>query len=341
MKAKIGILGATGFTGYELILLLLRHPYAEITWLSSESQSGQKYSQLYPRLAGQLSSDLENLQTWENVKASSPDIVFSCLPHSASAKFLAPFIQNGIKVIDLSADFRIQNLATYEKAYGTHASPELLAKSQYGLCEVYGEAISKTKIVANPGCYPTSILLPLIPLLREGIVSAKNLILDSKSGVSGAGKKATEGTHYIYCNESFSAYKVGDQHRHLPEIEEQLSLAAGESVKALFTPHLVPMERGIFSTIYADLKPGHTQATTQQCLQEFYQNSLFVKIRNDNPRTADVRHTNFCHIQAYQPQGTQKLILLSVIDNMVKGASGQAVQNMNLLLGFAPELGLF
>ncbi len=339
---EVGILGATGFTGGELVGLLLRHSSVKIVWLSSESQPGLDYGKVYPKYLGLLPVDAEKMRSFEDVKNTVPDIVFSCLPHGASAECIAPFLANGKTcIIDLSADFRLQDAALFEKIYGhAHALPKQLAKSFYGLAEIHGEKLSGARLIANPGCYPTSALLPLYPLLREGLISPDGIIIDAKSGVSGAGKKATETTHYVNANESVMAYSIGDQHRHRYEIEEQLSLAAGKKVELLFTPHLMPMERGILSTIYCDLNHGADEAAVVACLKKQYGDSDFVRIREDLPRTGDVKNTNLCHIKAYQVKGSKKLILVSVIDNMVKGASGQALQNMNLVFGFSARMGL-
>lgn len=342
MAYTVGILGATGFTGQELMVLLLRHPQAELAWLSSESQPGTPYAKVYPQFQGRLPAGAAVLRSLEEVKDSRPDVVFSCLPHGASAACAAPFLANGhTLVIDLSADFRLQDLEAYRSAYGhAHPMPDILKSARYGLAEVHADAIRKTKLIANPGCYPTSALLPLFPLVKAGVISPDGIIIDAKSGVSGAGKKPTETTHYIYANESVAAYGVGDKHRHRVEIMEQLSLAAGRRVELLFTAHLIPMERGILSTIYCDLLPGKDGAAAEACLKEAYAGSEFVKLREDFPRTADVKHSNLCHFKVYQPAGGRKLIIVSVIDNMVKGASGQALQNMNLALGLPAALGL-
>lgn len=342
MMKEAGILGATGFTGGELVGLLLRHPQVRIAWLSSESQPGTAYGKVYPQYLGFLPADAEKMRSFDDVKDTRPDVVFSCLPHGASAACAAPFLANGkTVVIDLSADFRLKDLDAFAQAYGhAHPMPELLPGSSYGLSEIHASEIKGARLIANPGCYPTSALLPLYPLLRGKLISADGIIIDSKSGVSGAGKKATETTHYVNANESVAAYAIGDKHRHRWEIEEQLSLAAGRKVGVLFTPHLMPMERGILSTIYADLAPGVDEAAVVACLRKQYADSDFVRIREDLPRTGDVKHTNLCHIKAYQPAGSRKLILVSVLDNMVKGASGQALQNMNLAFGFPARMGL-
>ncbi len=342
MKLEIGVLGATGFTGGELVGLLLRHPNVNLVWLSSETQPGTDYGKVYPQYLGFLLAEAQKLKSFDEVKGTHPDVVFSCLPHGASAVCMAPFLANGKTcVIDLSADFRLKDPKAFAVAYGhEHPLPERLADSVYGLCEIHGSIIRGARLIANPGCYPTSVLLPLFPLLRDGLIASEGIIIDSKSGVSGAGKKATETTHYVNANESVSAYALGDTHRHRFEIEEQLTLAAGKNVQVLFTPHLMPMERGILSTIYCDLSEGIHQAEVVACLQKQFLDSDFVRIREDLPRTGDVKHTNLCHIKAYQPLGSRKLILVSVIDNMVKGASGQALQNMNLAFGLSARLGL-
>ncbi|MDB5102331.1 MAG: N-acetyl-gamma-glutamyl-phosphate reductase [Fibrobacteres bacterium] len=341
-QIQVGILGATGFTGCELVGLLLRHPRAEIAWLSSESQPGTAYGKVYPQYLGRLPPQVEKMRSFEDVKATVPDVVFSCLPHGASAECAAPFLMNGKTiVIDLSADFRLKDPKAYAEAYAhTHPMPERLKESRYGLCEVHGGEIKGARLIANPGCYPTSAILPLYPLIRDGVVSPDGIIIDAKSGVSGAGKKPTETTHYVMANESVTAYGVGDKHRHRWEIIEQLSLAAGRKLDLLFTAHLIPMERGILSTIYCDLADGKTAALAEACLRKQYEGSDFVRIREDFPRTGDVKHSNFCHMKVYQPAGGRKLIIVSVIDNMVKGASGQALQNMNIALGLPETLGL-
>jgi N-acetyl-gamma-glutamyl-phosphate reductase len=339
---EVGILGATGFTGGELVGLLLRHPQATLAWLSSESQPGTDYAKVYPQFTGRLPAGAAVLKSLDEVKSTRPDVVFSCLPHGASASSVAPFLQNGkTLVVDLSADFRLKDPEDYRAAYGhAHPMPEKLAGAVFGLSEINAAALKGSRLIANPGCYPTSALLPLIPLIKDGIVSPEGIIIDAKSGVSGAGRKATETTHYVYANESVNAYGVGDKHRHRWEIQEQLSLAAGRKVEVLFTPHLMPMERGILSTIYCDLAGSRGQADAEASLRKAYAGADFVQVREEFPATRDVRHSNGCHIKVYQPAGARKLIIVSVLDNMVKGASGQALQNMNLALGLPAALGL-
>ena len=277
MKPSVGVLGATGFTGAELMHLLLRHPQVEIAWLSSESQAGVPYGKVYPAFIGRLPEKVAKLIPMEEAWKTSPDVVFSCLPHATSAEAVEPFLKNGkTKVVDLSADFRLNDAAVYAATYGnTHPHPERLGEAVFGLSEIHREKIATAKLIANPGCYSSSILFPLMPLIKAGMIRRDGIIADSKSGVSGAGKKATEGTHFVYCNENFSAYKVGDQHRHLPEIREQLALVAGAPVLPLFTPHLVPMERGILSTIYVELASGKTVEDIEACWNKAYAGSPF------------------------------------------------------------------
>jgi N-acetyl-gamma-glutamyl-phosphate reductase len=342
MKLSVGILGATGLTGVELLRLLVRHSGVEIAWISSESQTGVPYAKVYPSLANRLPEAVSTLISMQAAQQTAPDAVFSCLPHAASAGAIEPFLKNGkTRVIDLSADYRLGDRAVYEKTYAhPHPHPERLAGAVYGLSEIHRQRITGATLVANPGCYPTSILLPLIPLLREGIVLPQNLIADSKSGVSGAGRKATDGTHFVFVNENFSAYKVAGEHRHLPEIAEQLSGASGGAVAPLFTPHLVPMERGILSTIYADLAPGKTAADVEAAWNKAYANMPFARPVKDLPQTADVTRSNECRFAVRQVPGSSKVILFSVLDNMVKGASGQALQNFNIMFGLEETLGL-
>ena len=346
MKLSVGILGATGLTGVELLRLLLRHPGVEIAWISSESQAGTPYAKVYPGVGVRLPAAAATLIPMQEAWRTKPDAVFSCLPHAASAESIEPFLANGkTKVIDLSADYRLADLAAYETTYAhAHPFPARRAEAVYGLTEIYRAAVAKARLVANPGCYPTSILLPLIPLLKAGLVSSSGIIADSKSGVSGAGRKASEGTHFFFVNENFSAYKVAGTHRHLPEIAEQLSLAADAAIAPIFTPHLVPMERGILSTIYVDLAPGvsadQAETAAYAAWEKAYAGSPFVRPVRELPSTADVTRTNECRFAARAIAGTGKLLIVSVLDNMVKGASGQALQNFNVMFGLEETAGL-
>lgn len=266
------------------------------------------------------------------------DVIFSCLPHGAGMGFISEIIDS-VKVIDLSADFRIKDEQTYASWYTEHACAELLAAAVYGLSEVYRSEIAGASLVANPGCYPTSILLPLVPLLREGLADHSGIIADSKSGVSGAGRGLSLSTHICESGESFSAYKVGRSHRHIPEIEQELTIAAAAPVTIEFTPHLLPISRGMLSTIY--FHTTHDEKILRDCLSTFYQDCPFVHVLQEGfPSTKDVRATNRCIIGLARNQATSRAVIVSVIDNLTKGASGQAVQNMNLMFGLPETDGL-
>ncbi len=338
-KLKIGLLGATGYTGVELLRLLQRHPLLELDFVTSERLSGKTLVEAFPELVGLPLGQVKFIGLEESLSRKVAG-VFSCLPHQTAAEQLLPFIEKGeAVVVDLSADFRMTDPAIYEQYYHTHPKPELLARSVFGLCELARDRVKGAKLIGNPGCYPTSILLPLIPLLKTGLVQPTGLIADSKSGVSGAGKQATETTHFINVHENFSAYKVADEHRHLSEIGEQLSFAAGVQAQILFVPHLLPIARGILSTIYADLTPGTDEAAIRACLNGQYAGEPFVTLLEKGfPKTEWVRETNRCIFGLKVSAG--KLIVVSVIDNLTKGASGQALQNMNIALGLEETLGL-
>ncbi len=337
-KIRIGILGATSYTARELIILLLRHSLIELEWLTSESETGQLLDNVYPLFKGTTAGKL-TLKFFKEVEKTSPDIVFSCLPHGVSASFTQPFLENAkTRVIDLSADFRISNLSVYEHYYKTtHPCPHFLEKAEFGLSEWSPQKIAKSKCIGNPGCYPTSILLPLLPLIEGKKISLKNIIMDAKSGVSGAGKSLSKATHYSESNESFTAYSIADQHRHISEIREQLMYVANANVDFLFTAHLIPMDRGILTTIYVDLEKNVSQQDILDTYKLKYKNSSFVFIIDKSPSTKDVKNTNNCLIYPLVvPSQPQKMVIVSVIDNLIKGASGQAVQNMNLMMGL-PE----
>ncbi|HOS96157.1 MAG TPA: N-acetyl-gamma-glutamyl-phosphate reductase [Deltaproteobacteria bacterium] len=335
MTISIGILGATGYTGAELIRLLHRHPGARITYCSSRQYNGKKISDVLEFLKGSADMVLEEFDA--AAIRDRCEAVFSCLPHGASMDFIAR-IAHPVKVIDLSADFRIRDLAVYRKWYQEHTCPDLLNDAVYGLCEVYRDDIRAARLVANPGCYPTSVLLPLVPLLREGIVEGRDIIVDSKSGVSGAGRGLSLKTHICEVGESFSAYKVGRSHRHVPEIEQELSLAAGHDVAIEFTAHLIPISRGMLSTIY--VTSASDEDSLKDCLQRFYRGSPFVRVIDGLPGVKDVRGTNRCVMTVKKNPGSSRATIVSVIDNLTKGASGQAVQCMNLMFGLDEATGL-
>lgn len=328
----IAILGATGYTALELIRILLRHPGAEILALTSREEN-RPVEQVHPSLTGQLDLKLENMSVQEISKKA--ECVFSCLPHTASAKIIPQLIENGSRVVDFSADYRLDSAEEFKKWYETdHPDPDRLGKVPYGLPELFRQQIVNSMLIANPGCYPTSAILPLAPLLKKNVIEAEGIIIDSKSGVSGAGRKPKLNTHYPECNESISAYGVGT-HRHTPEIDQILFRSSGLPVEVVFTPHLSPMERGILSTIYcAPQVPGITVEEVENILREHYSGEPFVHIVQELPHTRDVARTNNVHIAVRKVRG--RIILVSAIDNLIKGASGAAVQNFNLMFGY-PE----
>ncbi len=330
---QIAIAGATGYTGLELTRILSAHPHVTISALTSESYAGREYSSVYP---GYLKRDLPRLEPLvPNAITSKADIIFTALPHKTAMRVIPALLKRGKRVIDLSADFRFKSQKTYEQWYQEHSAPALLARAVYGLPELHRSAIKKAKLVANPGCYPTSIILPLIPLLHQGLITTSSIIADSKSGVSGAGRGAKTASLFCEVNEGFRAYGVFE-HRHQPEIEEQLSGLSGSSIKIAFTPQLLPISRGMLSTVYVRLKKSTKPQEIQALLEKFYKKEPFVRIlpQGSLPNTAAVRGTNFCDI-GFRLQEKQ-LVLISCIDNLVKGASGQAVQNMNIMMG-CPE----
>lgn len=336
MAVRVGILGATGYTGVELLRLLRNHPAAEVTYCSSRQHNGQKICEVFEFLQGIAEMPLEEFDVSAITRRC--DVIFSCLPHKASMGFISQ-LPASVKVVDLSADFRLRDAATYAGWYQEHSAPELLSTAVYGLCEVYREQIKTARLIANPGCYPTSVLLPLIPLLKAGLVAAGGIIVDSKSGVSGAGRGLSLASHICESGENFSAYKVGRNHRHIPEIEQELSLAAGTGLNIDFTPHLLPTSRGMLSTIY--LNTAQPEAELKSCLNDFYQASPFVTVRPSGfPGIKDVRATNRCVIGLTVNAVTGRAVVVSVIDNLTKGAAGQALQNMNLMFGLPETHGL-
>ncbi|MDR2438934.1 MAG: N-acetyl-gamma-glutamyl-phosphate reductase [Planctomycetaceae bacterium] len=329
MATTITILGATGYTALELIKILLRHPNTEITALTSREDT-RSVELVHPSLSGRLNLSLENLSPKEI--AAQSECVFSCLPHIASAKIVPELLSYGTRVIDLSADYRLSAADIFETWYAEkHPDPDRLGKVPYGLPELFRDQIVKTNLVANPGCYPTSAILPLVPLIKTGMIEPEDIIIDSKSGISGAGRKPKLTTLYPECNENISAYNIGT-HRHTPEIEQIITAASGKKTTVLFTPHLTPMDRGILSTIYS--KPIQPVTTNEllEILRDFYRDEPFVKIVEHLPSTKDVSGTNFVHITV-RVVGN-KVITVSAIDNLIKGASGAAVQNFNLMFNY-------
>ncbi len=337
---KVAIVGASGYTGLELIRILHCHPEVAVTCLTSEQSAGKSISDIFPTLRGRCDLLLENL---EPVRiAEQADLVFTALPHKAAMEVVPTFLKLGKKVIDLSADYRLSDPAVYGEWYEPHMNPAYLKKAVYGLPEIRRTKIKAAKLVANPGCYPTSIILGLAPLLKKGLIRPQSIIADSASGVTGAGRSAKVDSLYCEVNEGYKAYGVGGVHRHTPEIEQELSLLAGVPLKVTFTPHLVPMDRGIFSTIYAAPLNELTTAKLINLYEEFYEGEPFVRVLPHGrlPSTSFVRGSNFCDIAPMIDTRTGRIIVVSAIDNLVKGASGQAVQNMNLICGFPETTGL-
>ena len=337
---KVGIIGASGYTGLELIRLLLGHREVALTCLTSEQSSGKRISEVFQTLKGRCDLLLENMIP--EMIAEKAEIIFTALPHKAAMVVVPTFLKLGKRVIDLSADYRLTDHKVYGAWYDEHINPELLEKSVYGLPEIRREIIRGASLVANPGCYPTSIILGLAPLLKKKLIKLDSIIADSASGVSGAGRSAKVDSLYCEVNDGFKAYAVGGTHRHTPEIEQELSLLAGEEVKTTFTPHLAPMDRGILSTIYATpVNPVTTEQLTS-LYNEYYRGELFIRVlpQGSLPSTSFVRGSNFCDISPLVDVRTGRIIVVSAIDNLVKGASGQAVQNMNLMCGFPETMGL-
>jgi N-acetyl-gamma-glutamyl-phosphate reductase len=337
---NVAIVGASGYTGLELIRILHCHPEVAVTCLTSEQSAGKKISDVFPTLRGCCDIVLETL---EPVRvAEKADLIFTALPHKAAMEVVPTFLKLGKKVIDLSADYRLSDPAVYGQWYEPHLNPANLKISVYGLPEIRRSGIKGAKLVANPGCYPTSIILALAPLLKKGLIDLSSIIANSASGVTGAGRAAKVDSLYCEVNEGFKAYGAGGVHRHIPEIEQELSLLASKPVEITFTPHLVPMDRGILSTVYASPNKTITNETIAQLYQSFYAGEPFVRVLTNGalPSTAFVRGSNFCDIAPLVDARTGRIIVISAIDNLVKGASGQAIQNMNLLCDFPETMGL-
>jgi N-acetyl-gamma-glutamyl-phosphate reductase len=333
---RVAILGATGYTALELMKLLLRHPEVEITTLTSRQEGNPHVASVHPALNGRLDLRLEDLGSI--AVASRADCVFSCLPHGVTATLMPNLLAAGVKVVDFSADYRLNDAATFEQWYGDkHPDPDRLGKVVYGLPELFREEITRAQLVANPGCYPTSAILPLAPLVKAGLIEPTDIIVDSKSGVSGAGRVPKLIWHFPECNESVSAYNVG-RHRHTPEIEQIIGRATGKTVNLIFTPHLIPMDRGILSTTYSKPIGSVTETQLFQTLREAYADEPFVRVVDHLPGTKDTTDTNFCDITVRLVRG--RVLTISCLDNLIKGASGAAVQNFNLLYGFAETTAL-
>jgi N-acetyl-gamma-glutamyl-phosphate reductase len=336
---RVAVLGASGYAGLELLRILLRHPGFEIAAVTSEQRAGQAVGEVFPALRGQLDLVFEAVDPAS--LASKVDLAFAALPHAASAPSVATLRRAGVAVADLSADFRLRDPAVYREWYGDHPAPELLAEAVYGLPELHREKLRGAGLAACPGCYPTGALLPLAPFLREGLIEPTGIAIDSKSGVSGAGRKLEQGYLFAELDENVYAYKVA-QHRHAPEIEQEASALAGEPVRVTFVPHLVPTIRGIATSVYARPRRPLSAAEAHEVLVRAYRDERFVRVLppGETPRLASVRGSNFCDVAVVADARNGTLVLLSALDNLVKGASGQAVQCANLMRGLPEETGL-
>ena len=333
---KVAVLGATGYTALEALKILLRHPQAEIVAVTSRQEGKTPVSSVHPSLVGRLDLPLEDLTPEEVGKRA--DCVFGCLPHCASAEILPRVLAAGAKVVDFSADYRLDDAATYLEWYGhEHPDPARLGATVYGLPELFRQRIRRQPLVANPGCYSTSAILPLAPLVKSGLFQLDDIIIDSKSGVSGAGRQPKLMTHFPECNESMSAYNVG-RHRHTPEIEQVIARHAGDRPAVIFTPQLAPMDRGILSTIYIRPKQPLAEADVLGLLRQAYAGERFVRVVDHLPGTKDTVDTNFCDITARVVR--DRVLLISCLDNLVKGAAGAAVQNFNVLFDLPETMGL-
>jgi N-acetyl-gamma-glutamyl-phosphate reductase len=336
MMIRIGIVGGTGYTGVELLRLLAQHPQAEIVAITSRGDAGTAVSGMFPSLRGRVDLRFEDPA---KANLSACDVVFFATPNGIAMQQAPVLLEAGVRVVDLAADFRIKDVAEWEKWYGmTHACPEWIDKAVYGLPEMNREQIRSARLVANPGCYPTAVQLGFMPLLKSGLLETSSLIADAKSGVSGAGRKAETHIMFAEASDNFKAYGVSG-HRHLPEIRQGLGMMSGASVGLTFVPHLTPIIRGIHATLYGRIK---SEADFQGLFERAYANEPFVDVLPDksHPETRSVRSANICRIAIHRPQGGDTLVILSVIDNLVKGAAGQAVQNMNLMFGLDESTGL-
>ncbi|MFQ5965913.1 MAG: N-acetyl-gamma-glutamyl-phosphate reductase [Candidatus Scalinduaceae bacterium] len=335
---KVGIVGATAYTSLELIKILLRHPKVELTYLGTRREAGTKISDIFPVLAKTF--DMPCSRLTGNDVPENINLIFVTLPPTVSMQYVPKFLEMGIRVIDLSADYRFNDKSIYERWYKVkHSDPSGLESAVYGLPELFRKKIKNALLVANPGCYPTSAIIGLAPLVLKDYVYMDDIIIDAKSGISGRGRETKEGTHYCECNENIEAYNIGE-HRHTPEIENIISLIGSTNTSVCFTPHLVPMNRGILCSIYVKMRKNISQEEINIIFNDFYLKEPFVRIKTDHklPKTKDVVNTNFCEIAVRVVDG--RAIILSSIDNLTKGASGQAVQNMNIMYGLDEKMGL-
>ncbi|NOQ41989.1 MAG: N-acetyl-gamma-glutamyl-phosphate reductase [Desulfuromusa sp.] len=336
---KVAVVGASGYTGVELLRILVGHPEIEICCVTSRQHEGLPINQVFPSLSGFCELLCEPLDVAAIAKRA--DLIFTALPHKTAMEVVPGFLAAGCKVVDLSADYRLKDQDVYEQWYQVHSSPELFAEAVYGLPELYRDQLRSARLVANPGCYPTSVILGLAPLLEKQLIDPQSLIVDSKSGISGAGRGVKLGSLFCETNEGFKAYGIAS-HRHTPEIEQELTGLANGAIRLSFTPHLLPVNRGILSTCYADLLEDKSSEELIALFQQRYADEPFVRVMpgGELPNIAFVRGTNFCDIGLVSDQHTGRVIVVTAIDNLVKGAAGQAVQNMNIICGFHEALGL-
>jgi len=336
---KISIAGATGYTGIELLRLLVKHPEVEIVTLTADSHAGKNIADIAPSLKGWVDQTLIKLSP---ELATKCDVLFLALPHTTSMQNVPELLKGGCKIIDLSADYRLHDAKVYSEWYKTpHLNPEIIKQAVYGLPELHREKIKQAQLVANPGCYPTSAILALAPFMQQDWADAQTIIIDSKSGVSGAGRKLRQSTHFCEANESVTAYGLGE-HRHTPEIEQELGGLEGSDLTVSFSPHLMPMTRGMLTTAYVNLKKNVTRDALHAHFEKFYKDERFVRVleAGQYANTAHVAGSNFCDIGVQVDTRNQRAIVTSAIDNLMKGASSQAIQNMNLMLGIDETTGL-
>lgn len=336
---KIAVVGASGYTGIELLRLLSQHPRVELTTVTSRQYAGQAVAEVFPSLAGGIALSFEDVDP--SSLASRAEIVFTAVPHQTAMEMVPGLLEAGCRVVDLSADFRIADARVYEEWYQEHTAAGLLREAVYGLPELYREQVPGARLIANPGCYPTSVALALAPLLEKSLIDHSTLVVDSKSGTSGAGRAAKVGTLFCEVNEGFKAYSLPG-HRHTPEIEQTLRDLAGEDVTISFTPHLLPVNRGILSTCYASLKDRVSAEKLCALYSERYVDETFVRVLPPGqlPNISQVTGSNFCDLGVTVDERTGRVVAIAAIDNLVKGAAGQAIQNMNLMLGVAESTGL-
>jgi N-acetyl-gamma-glutamyl-phosphate reductase len=336
---KVGIIGASGYTGQELVRILFSHPKVEITVATSERFAGSAIDEIFPSLKGLIDIRLSKLSIKRVVQES--DVIFTALPHGQSMGVVEECIKGGKRVVDLSADFRLQDKDLYEQWYGKHSCPDLLSEAIYGLPELYRDQRQRAQLVANPGCYPTGVILALAPLLEAGMIASSGIVVDAKSGVSGAGRNPSLTNLFCEVGEGLRAYGVA-KHRHAPEMEQELSARSGKEIHILFVPHLIPINRGILSTCYARLAGEVSTQRAYEVYQGRYGDEPFIRLNSPGtfPSTMEVRGSNYCDLGVMVNDASGQIIVISAIDNLVKGASGQAVQNMNIMYGFTEAMGL-